>query len=78
VPEPPKQLKGFSRVTLKPGETQHVTLTLDPRAFAYYDVAAKKWAITPGDYGVLVGDSSADISLKGSAPVSEVAAAALR
>ena len=34
MPEPPKQLKGFSRVTLKPGETQHVTVTLDPRAFA--------------------------------------------
>jgi beta-glucosidase len=78
VPEPPKQLKGFSRVTLKPGETQHVTVTLDPRAFAYYDVAGKKWRIAPGDYGVLVGDSSADIALKGSVPVSEVAAAALR
>ena len=78
VPEPPKQLKGFARVTLKPGETQHVTVTLDPRAFAYYDVAAKKWTITPGDFGVLVGDSSADTPLKGSVPVSEVAAAALR
>jgi beta-glucosidase len=77
VPEPPKQLKGFSRVTLKPGETQHVTLLLEPRAFAYYDTAAKKWAIMPGDYGVLVGDSSADIALKGSVSVS-VAAAALR
>ena len=78
VPEPPKQLKGFSRVTLKPGETQHVTVTLDPRAFAYYDTATKKWAITPGDFGVLVGDSSADIALKSSVSVSGVAATALR
>ena len=78
VPEPPKQLKGFARVTLKLGETQHVTVTLDPRAFAYYDAAGKKWAITPGDFGVLVGDSSADTPLKGSVPVSGSAAAALR
>ncbi len=78
VPEPPKQLKGFARVMLKPGETQHVTVTLDPRAFAYYDTAAKKWTIAPGDFGVLVGGSSADTPLKGSVPVSEIAAAALR
>jgi beta-glucosidase len=78
VPEPPKQLKGFSRVTLKPGETQHVTVTLGPRAFAYYSVAAKKWTIPPGDYGVVVGDSSADIALKGSVPVSELTDAALQ
>ena len=78
VPEPPKQLKGFARVMLKPGETQHVTVTLDPRAFAYYDTATKKWAITPGDFGVLVGGSSADIALKSSVSVSGVAATALR
>jgi beta-glucosidase len=70
VPEPPKQLKGFARVTLKPGETQHVTVALDPRAFAYYDVAAGKWAVAPGEYGVLVGGSSAEIALKGSVSVS--------
>jgi beta-glucosidase len=58
-------------VTLKPGETQHVTVPLDARAFAYYDVAEKKWAIAPGNFGVLVGDSSAEISLTGSVAVSE-------
>jgi beta-glucosidase len=78
VPEPSKQLKGFSRVTLKPGETQHVTVALDPRAFAYYDAAAKKWAVTPGDFGVLVGGSSADIALKGSVSVPASEAAALQ
>ena len=78
VPHPAKQLKGFSRVTLKPGETQHVTVPLDARAFAYYDAAAKKWVIAPGSFGVLVGESSADISLTGSVAVSEAANAGLR
>jgi beta-glucosidase len=78
VPHPAKQLKGFKRVTLKPGETQHVTVSLDARAFAYYDVAAKHWAIAPGNFGVLVGDSSADIALTGSVSVTEAAASALR
>jgi beta-glucosidase len=76
VPEPPKQLKGFVRVNLKPGETQHVSVPLDARAFAYYDVAAKGWKIAPGNFGVLVGGSSADTSLKGSATVSADAASA--
>jgi beta-glucosidase len=76
VPEPAKQLKGFRRVTLKPGETQQVSVPLDARAFAYYDVAAKRWAIAPGSFGVLVGDSSADILLTGAATVSGAAASA--
>jgi beta-glucosidase len=78
VSHPAKQLKGFSRVTLKPGETQHVTVPLDARAFAYYDVAAKKWAIAPGNFGVLVGESSSDIALTGSVAVPEAASAGLR
>ena len=78
VPHPAKQLKGFSRMSLKPGETQHVTVPLNARAFAYYDVAAKHWAIASGNFGVLVGESSADIALTGSVVVSEEAASALR
>jgi beta-glucosidase len=78
VPEPLKQLKGFSRVTLKPGETQHVSVPLDARAFAYYDTAAKDWKIAPGNFGVLVGQSSADIELTGSVSVSEAATASLK
>ena len=77
VPEPPKQLKGFERTTLKPGETQHVTVALDPRAFAWYDVGAKHWRITPGEFGVLVGQSSEQIDLTGSATVSATAAKAV-
>ncbi len=74
VPEPPKQLKGFSRVSLKAGETQHVSLPLDARAFAYYDVAAKGWKIAPGSFDVLVGESSAETPLKASVSISEAAA----
>lgn len=65
VPMPEKQLKGFQRVMLQPGETKHISVNLDASAFAYYDVAAKSWKITPGKFGMLVGDSSATLPLKG-------------
>jgi len=74
ISRPAKELKGFSKVTLQPGETKHVTIDLDARAFAYYDVGAKQWHITPGNFGVLVGQSTEDIILKGSAAVSEAMA----
>jgi beta-glucosidase len=66
VPRPPKELKGFSKVELKPGETKTVTLPLDSRSFAYYDVNSKGWKVEPGEFGILVGDSSEDIALYGS------------
>lgn len=61
--EPPHQLKGFARVSLAPGKTQHVTLPLDARAFSIWDTSANKWAICNGTYEVLVGDSSRDLPL---------------
>jgi beta-glucosidase len=76
VPRPPKELKGFERVSLKPGETRKVSLTLDGRSFAYYDVAAKKWNIAPGEFGIQVGDSSEEIPLKGSVTIQDAAAKA--
>jgi beta-glucosidase len=63
--EPAKQLKGFERVMLQPGETKHVTVKLDGRAFAYYDVEAKAWKEKAGSWNVMVGDSSAMLPLKG-------------
>jgi beta-glucosidase len=63
VSRPAKELKGFSRVDLAPGETKHVSVALDPRAFTYYDVAAKQWHADAGKYTILVGDSSADVPL---------------
>jgi beta-glucosidase len=66
VPMPVKELKGFARVDLKPGETKTISLTLNRRAFSYYDVGKKAWTATPGDFGILVGSSSEKIELKGS------------
>ncbi len=74
IARPAKELKGFAKVALQPGETKHVTVSLDKRSFAYYDAGAKQWRITPGTFGILVGSSSADITLKGSIAVSEAAA----
>jgi len=70
IERPAKELKGFAKVSLKPGETQRVSVTLDARSFAYYDPAAKRWTITPGDFGVSVGRSSQEIVLKGTVAVS--------
>jgi len=64
VPRPPKELKGFSRVSLQPGETKSVTIPLNPRSFAYYDVNGKDWHAEKGTYEVLVGSSSEDLPLR--------------
>ncbi len=67
--EPPKQLKGFARVDLHAGQTKHVTMNLDERAFSIWKTEANKWTVAPGTYGVLVGDSSRDLPLKGSVTI---------
>lgn len=64
VPRPPKELKGFVRVTLAPGETRRITVELDRRSFAYYDVDRSDWAVTPGVFDILVGRSSEVIELR--------------
>jgi beta-glucosidase len=76
VPRPIKELKGFERVALQPGETKHVSVVLDARSFAYYDIQSKKWHIAPGKFGIHVGDSSESLPLKGSVEVSKEAAVA--
>ena len=65
VVRPAKELKGFAKVMLQPGETRHVTIPLDTRSLAYWDVAGKQWKADAGKFQVLVGTSSADIVLKG-------------
>jgi beta-glucosidase len=60
-----KELKGFARVDLKPGETKHVSLSLGPRAFAFYDVSDKQWHVEAGEYKVFVGPSSGLTELTG-------------
>jgi beta-glucosidase len=65
VPRPIKELKGFAKVKLDPGESKQVTLTLDRRAFSFFDVKNHHWTAEPGDFAILVGSSSADIQLRG-------------
>jgi beta-glucosidase len=65
VPEPPKQLKGFERIELKPGETGHVQMVLDGQTLSYWNTAKHDWGIMPGTYKVMVGASSRDIRLQG-------------
>jgi beta-glucosidase len=65
VPRPPKELKGFTKVMLAPGETRRVQVRLDRRAFSYWDVAGKRWTAAPGRFEVLVGSSSQHIELRG-------------
>jgi beta-glucosidase len=80
VPRPARELKGFAKISLRPGETRRVTLMLDGRAFSYYDVAAKRWRARPGEFEVSVGRSSAQIELRGKLllPAKGIAAAARR
>lgn len=58
---PPKELKGFAKVALQPGETVTVAIHLDARAFAYYHPAYGQWITEDGEFDILVGASSADI-----------------
>ena len=61
--EPPKQLKGFAKVTLRPGQTKHVTFRLDSRAFSIWDTASQRWTTVGGRHIVAVGDSSRNLPL---------------
>jgi beta-glucosidase len=68
--EPPKQLKGFAKVSLDPGQTRRVTITLQNRAFSIWSTTAKKWTAAPGVHTVLVGDSSRNLPLTDTVTVS--------
>ncbi|MDN3353801.1 glycoside hydrolase family 3 C-terminal domain-containing protein [Actinomadura sp. DC4] len=65
--EPPKNLRGFTRVALDPGQTKHATVTLDARSFQYWGGAG--WTNASGTNQVLVGASSRDIRLTGQVQV---------
>jgi len=65
VPRPPKELKGFSKIVLQPGETKRVSLPLDGRSFSYYDVKSHAWKAEPGIFNIYVASSAADIQLEG-------------
>lgn len=59
-----KELKGFQKVCLEPGEKKKVEFLLDKRSYAHYDVDKKDWEVLTGTYEILIGSSSADIRLK--------------
>ncbi|NKJ42417.1 glycoside hydrolase family 3 C-terminal domain-containing protein [Novosphingobium sp. SG720] len=61
--EPPRQLKGFARVSLPPGEAATVSFPLASRDLSYWDEAAKDWRMAKGTYRIAVGASSRDIRL---------------
>jgi beta-glucosidase len=61
--EPPRQLKGFARVSLAPGASKTVTVPLDKRSFAYWSSGSQSWTVAPGCYSINVGDSSRHLPL---------------
>jgi beta-glucosidase len=63
VTRPVKELKGFRKVSLRPGETKTVTLDITPELLAFYDVNMKH-VVEPGDFEIMVGNSSRDGDLK--------------
>ena len=62
---PEKELKGFRRVELKPGEARTVAFTLDKSALSFFDPKRNDWVAEPGAFQVLIGASSRDIRLTG-------------
>jgi beta-glucosidase len=62
--EPPRQLKGFAKVNLRPGQSQTVEFILDRHDLSYWSTAANNWVIAPGEFGVFVGDSSSLANLR--------------
>jgi beta-glucosidase len=65
LPRPEKELKGFNKISLKPGEQKTVTLTLNEDAFRYFNDASNQWVMDGGNYTIHVGGSSRDIQLSG-------------
>jgi beta-glucosidase len=73
VGEPPRQLKGFQRVSLAAGQSKQVTVPLDPMSFAYWNTDNHEWMVSAGTYHVMVGSSSSDIAGQGSVALPSMA-----
>ena len=65
VERPVKELKAFSKVFLKPGETKRIELPLPYRAFTFYDVEKKDFVVEPGVFKIMVGNASDNCVLEG-------------
>lgn len=64
VQRPVKELKGFAKVNLEPGEKKTATIELNRDAFAFYDSDRRQWVVEAGEFEIMVGSSSKDIRLK--------------
>ena len=67
--EAPHRLAGFEKVSLQPGQSRTVSVTIDPRLLATFDVPGHQWKIAAGSYPIEIGHSSRDFVLKGEATV---------
>jgi beta-glucosidase len=65
VPRPTKELKGFARVDLQPGQTQRVKVLVNRRAFSYFDTKAGEWRVEPGQFHIFIGRSVDENELTG-------------
>lgn len=65
LPRPPKELKGFTKVALEPGESKTVSVALGRDAISYYDDRAMHWVAEKGTFEVLVAASAEQVQLKG-------------
>lgn len=72
---PLRELKGFAKVFLQPGESRRVTIPLDDKAFRFFDVSAGAWAVEAGEYQLFVGPSSAQLPLTATVTVEGVSGA---
>ncbi|XVQ82934.1 glycoside hydrolase family 3 C-terminal domain-containing protein [Microbispora siamensis] len=61
VRRPARELRAFTKVSLAPGESRAITLSLDRRAFAYYDVPLGRWVVAPGDYTIQIGENASSV-----------------
>ena len=66
LPRPVKELKGFKKVSLQPGESTTVTFSISRSALSYFDADRHEWVAEPGEFQVLVGASAADIRSRAS------------
>ena len=64
LPRPVKELKGFKKVWLEPGETREVTFDIDESMLSFYDDANQQWVVEPGKFEALIGTSATDIKGK--------------
>jgi beta-glucosidase len=71
LPRPPQELKGFKKVTLKPGEKKTLSIPLRRNAFAFYDPARQGWVVEKDNFTIKVGSSSRDLGLRGVYQINE-------